>query len=472
MSTTMTPAKGHRHTRSAALPPPGISSHNPQNPHHLNSQSQAQSEIDSPQPSTPPRTPRRNNQTQPPSHKATPSAPETGSKKKPRNNRPKNVNTSPALTRNGRPSPPLAGSQTAGLPSSTKPIPTPSTAAYAGPTFHASPAPSALPIPSFYSKSVPDSPSLRNLKMMKATAQSPKPALSNCTVQREESPLDLFFRADREEKARARSANSTQIPAASTGPFQPPFVSPQSRQTPPVAASQSGARHSGNRNTSGGIFAMELDGESSPGLPFGPAFSTPYSERINAARAAGSEPSFRDVNPSPSSEALKAYLFSGHQLLSPAITPSSEGPPSPFTPTAPAAYRNPASPAGLRSTGPPSRTQSYGTASVRSSGLRQEVTPTKTPDRNINYAASPTPVRRYANTLDTNKNTGTSTPQATSPLPARSADIQGMEDSLRRILKLGPAGSPGPINGNLPVATQSVPTYVGRPPPMNGVMGS
>jgi hypothetical protein len=43
----------------------------------------------------------------------------------------------------------------------TKPTMTPAVAAYAGPTFHASPAPSALPIPSFFSKSVPESPSVR-----------------------------------------------------------------------------------------------------------------------------------------------------------------------------------------------------------------------------------------------------------------------------------------------------------------------
>ena len=62
----------------------------------------------------------------------------------------------------------------------------------------------------------------------------------------------------------------------------------------------------------------------------------------------------------------------------------------------------------------------------------------------------------------------------------RSADLQGMEDSLRKILKLDSAGSSGvtgsPI-GSIPAAAVSVPNYVGgRPPPMsemrNGVMGS
>jgi len=74
------------------------------------------------------------------------------------------------------------------------------------------------------------------------------------------------------------------------------------------------------------------------------------------------------------------------------------------------------------------------------------------------HAASPIPSLSYG---DTSKNTG--------------ADLQGMEDSLRRILKMDSVGSPGP--GKLPAATASVPNYVGgRPPPMNGmhngVMGS
>jgi hypothetical protein len=484
----VTQAKGHRHTRSAALPPSALLPHNPQNPHHLESQAQAlnaESEMDSsPAPTTPPRTPRRNNHTQPASHKATPTGPATGSKKKPRNQRPKNVTTSssPALTRNSRTTPPLPGAQSAGLLPPTKPVSTPSTAAYAGPTFHASPAPSTLPIPSFYSKSVPDSPGLR--KFMKDSPLSQKPPMPNSTVSREESPLDIFFKADKEEKARARSASSTtQTTIPSSGPFPPPSASPQTNLTP-ISASQSSVRRAANRISSGGIFAMELDGESSPSAPIGPAFSTPYSERINAARTAGSEMQPREMNQTMNSEALKAYLFSGHQLPSPALRSSSSDGPI----TAPVAFRSPAASGATRNSGTPSKNQSYG-ASVRTSGLRQEVspttTPTKTPDRVLTYANSPTPVRRYGTSSSSNKPMGNHTPQATSPLPSSSfgmssgttsADIQGMEDSLRRILKLGPA-SPSPVNGNLPAAMKSVPNYVGgRPPPMNGlhngVMGS
>jgi hypothetical protein len=52
----------------------------------------------------------------------------------------------------------------------------------------------------------------------------------------------------------------------------------------------------------------------------------------------------------------------------------------------------------------------------------------------------------------------------------RSTDIQGMEDSLRKILKLDSNRASGITSSSLPAATESVPNYVGsRAPPMNGM---
>ena len=65
----------------------------------------------------------------------------------------------------------------------------------------------------------------------------------------------------------------------------------------------------------------------------------------------------------------------------------------------------------------------------------------------------------------------------TPPVPNHS-DVKGMEDSLRRILKLDShQGVTGSGLGSMPAAAASVPNYVGgRAPPMNGmhngVMGS
>lgn len=507
---TVVPPKGHYHTRAPA------SSHNPKNSHQHSSHAHAinsGSEMNySTQPTTPPRTPRKEAQNI--SHtKSNSTAHETGSKQKPRNKRPKNVMTSPAVLRNDNNSPPLTAAQSAGIPSSAKPISTPSTAAYAGPTFHASPAPSALPIPSFYSKSVPESPGFKGDRSLKDSSLSESPSrvpapISNLQLQREESPLDFFFKADREEKARARSASSAHAAATVNGPFQPPVESPRTSQTPPVAAGQNRPRNR-NRISSSGMFAMELDGEGAPGTPYGPAFSTPYSERINSARTAGfHEPSPHGAQQTMTSEALKAYLFSGHQSLSPeaSSTSSNLDRAASLTPMT-ASHRNMSSHgSGQQTIRASSRSQNNQVftqdaavlnntprTSGRSSGLRQEVTPTgtptKTPDRSANYANPSTPSRMYKSSVPSNTNdfVGMSTPHAPSPVPGSScgvspsnghADIKGMEDSLRRILKLDSnPGSSEASNGGMPAATASVPSYVGgRNPPMNGmyngVMGS
>jgi hypothetical protein len=509
-----TSSRGHRHSRSAAMPPASALSQNPQNPHHLNQQAHlrnSQSETKSnksgaaSQSTTPPQTPRRDNHAA--SQNPNPNTLESGSKHKSRNkNRPKNVNTSPAVMRNDRRTPPLTGAQSTGIPFSGRPINTPSTVAYAGPTFHASPAPSALPIPSFYSKSVPDSPGVKGLKSIKepplkketpSTRNLFTPPSANNPFQREESPLDFFFRADREEKARARSASSTQTAVAATGPFQPPIESPRSSQTPPALPTHSRPRqgHS-SRMSASGMFAMELDGEPDAGTTYGPAFSTPYAQRIRAARAS-SEPvqSIEQPCQDPQqslnkSEALKAYLFSDHIGLN----LSGATPTPPQNSGSSRIHQNPSAHAtGLRTAGAPARpyysnysqegSSQNSRQSGRTSGLRQEVTPTKTPirtpDRIGPYShsqpffsnPSPSPANDFNSIL-------------TSPSPSstglscenKTSDIQGMEESLRRILKLDSARSSGVVGGSLPAAS-SVPNYVdGRPPPMNGrhngVMGS
>ncbi|RDW70103.1 hypothetical protein BP5796_08500 [Coleophoma crateriformis] len=501
MSTAAIPPKRHRATRSAAMPHQNPSSQNPQNAHLLNMQAYTQnSDIESNyavQPSTPPKTPRRVDHSQPTPQTVASATNGSVSKQRSRNkNRPKNVMTSPAMTKTGRNTPPTAGVQAAGIAASSKPISTPSSTAYAGATFHASPAPSALPIPSFYSKSVPDSPAFKGMKVLRGTSpqttNSPPAAplpISNDQLHREESPLDLFFKADREEKARARSASSN-LNSGAIGPFPPPPESPSS--TP--------QNQSRNRNSANGIFAMEMDSPGSPGQPFGPAFSTPYSERIKAARAT-STPTRPQTNlfqatqqqATDRSEALKAYLFSGRALQSPIASVDQTESTSPNAQSGTMPQR----PQGFgyscvqdgKSMG------SQGRGSGRSSGLRKEVTPTrtptKTPERNNNPPTSPTPSRipgngntplssDYINHFDSRNN---------SPVPnfpygvasgARNADLQGMEDSLRKILKLdsmGSSGVTGAGNGAVVTASGSVPNYIGgRAPPMNGmhngVMGS
>jgi hypothetical protein len=501
-----TPTKGHRHTRSVAIPGIAASSQNPRNPHHLNqhahagnnhSESQNYSLDSIQQPTTPPRTPRKDNQ--PPSHPLSSSAASgTGSKQKSRNkNRPKNVLTSPITTRKDRITSPFSGMQSAGMPSASKPMNTPSTAAYAGPTFHASPAPSALPIPSFYSKSVPDSLGAKGLKFLKgdhlATPPHATPAAGQS--QREESPLDFFFKADREEKARAHSAT---LMAAATGPFQPPDESVRTSQTPPASSNQSQPRQgSGNRTSAGGIFAMEMDGEKEAGTPYGPAFSTPYSERINAARnnqqsRSSEQQAFGVRVPLNKTEALKAYLFSGTSVLS----PTKEEDPVSAGPLHSNAYQSlPSTNNGLKSAGLPQRSYpngyQYGSDSnhqssntrtpARSSGLRQEVASTKAhivQYHNDSHTNSPAPSRRcdnvsFSDTSQANKQAAHGTSYLAGLSSGnRSADLLGMEDSLRKLLKLDSAGSTGVTHtsvGSRSAAVASLPNNVGgRPQRTNG----
>ncbi|RDL35166.1 uncharacterized protein BP5553_07097 [Venustampulla echinocandica] len=487
--------RGHRHTRSAAAvhsaSPP---SQHPHNPHHLNTQGHSQDGQSGmsaypTQPTTPPRTPRRDNQHQNHNQNANNSnAREPGSKQKARKNknRPKNVMTSPAVKANDRTTPPLNRVQSAGTALSSKPINTPSNAVYAGATFHASPAPSALPIPSFYSKSVPESPGIKALKAAKeadlaqprSSRTPPAAPSSGRRFQREESPLDLFFKADREEKARAQSAGSAHIAGDPSGPFQPPPRSALDAQTPPAQTNPNHARKGHASKPSGsGIFAMDLDGPYNPGTPIGPAFSTPYSERINAAKSTSKPNRVDSQQALERSEALKAYLFSGHNISPPPATNATAARSSPLTPASSShPHYNNYSPIhnGNASNGTIRNT-------VRSSNLRQQVTPTKTPDRNTHYSNSITPSRNYGNASPSNPNNPTghdishaTSPPALSPYGASSgngtSDLQGMEDSLRRILKLDPARSPCAPEAPIKSTTAgSVPNYAsGRVPHIPG----
>ena len=492
-------ARRHRHNQSADISSSGEAPRNPQNPHFYNNQVHAdksRSSTNYGQPTTPPRTPQKA-----PSGKIdkTPGggnmAP--GSSAKPKstrgNNRAKNVAVTPAAAR----AKPI---QPTGHPSSvSKPISTPNAAAYAGPTFHASPAPSALPMPSFFSKSVPESPSIKisdgraDESNSSSNDSSPPPIIkARIAEQRQkESPLDFFFNADREEKARARSANSA------VGPFQPPAGPPPNEYRTPAANNQG---RNNNPKFAGGsassMFAMELDG--TPGKPYGPAFSTPYSERINAARSTPSLVNSPSASTSDQqkttdrSEALKSFLFSGQK---PPAYANGHVPEPPFpgqqSPTPNRATVQQSSPSGPRNNSYSSPQQhrqngfpyindgpGYGSATrntPRTSGLRQEVTPTKTPpERMDNSIFQNSPSCNFKENSARRQVAGSNlafnnqapppnavaSPSVSTPSHMNNSDIRTMEDSLRRILKLEPSASgSGVSDSGIPVASASSPHY-------------
>jgi hypothetical protein len=128
--------------------------------------------------------------------------------------------------------------------------------AYAGPTFHASPAPSALPIPKFLSRSVPaksrmDPPtpppedSSDSAGSPNSLTASPSRPPIPVPPRNELSPLDLLFKADRAERAKHVTGS----------PGSPNFFRPANSARPQHYKQDS----YGSLNAP---FPIELDGES------------------------------------------------------------------------------------------------------------------------------------------------------------------------------------------------------------------
>ncbi|PGH05953.1 hypothetical protein AJ79_06642 [Helicocarpus griseus UAMH5409] len=153
---------------------------------------------------------------------------------------------------------------------------------YAGPTFHASPAPSALPIPSFFSKSVPDAGASKSLEddsqdmgPFDTTPTKPKAAVPAAHNSEEHpSPLEFLFKSAKGAKVTNRSSSTETQPLRPSPVIQQPAVSRQSTQP--------------NERTPVGIFPLELESPDSRRLPIGPSFATPYKDRMNALRSASS----------------------------------------------------------------------------------------------------------------------------------------------------------------------------------------
>ncbi|KAI0127486.1 hypothetical protein BJ170DRAFT_683328 [Xylariales sp. AK1849] len=274
----------------------------------------------------------------------------------------------------------------------------PTLAAFAGASFHASPAPSALPLPSFLARttSAPDSPdskppmSIPTQELSPPTTDSEENSSPSPPVveRNEESPLEFFFKAHRAEKAKsARRASSANV--IPLGPFSPPHDSPLEVNTIPKMNSSVPPRHpSLQRHLSSGIPSSELDG--TPGRPMGQAFSTPFAERIRAARSHNNSapvtPSATKNDDLDRSEALKRYLFSGMKVNQP--QPAPQQAPSPQA----AQHKLP---------------RGMFPASVLNGGSPTQQRPSK--------------------------------PRPAAPMDPQAERVRRMEDSLRSVLKLNPS---------------------------------
>lgn len=96
--------------------------------------------------------------------------------------------------------------------------------AYAGPTFHQSPAPSALPMPSFYSRSVPNNPPASALVDSTDGAFDTKVKdKEELAEKRESTPLDFLFNAARQARTTPNGASPARLcsQSGSPGPRSP-----------------------------------------------------------------------------------------------------------------------------------------------------------------------------------------------------------------------------------------------------------
>ena len=189
--------------------------------------------------------------------------------------------------------------------------------AYAGPTFHASPAASSLPIPKFLSRSVPNVDKTASLKVMmqqeavdttSESDNSPSLEKSQPTLDnggREASPLDIFFQADRDSKAKGQSRN----------PAGPNGLRPESKN---------GFRHHSRQltdNSLSGIFPLEMDG-ANPRTPDG----TISNEPITPAPKPMTKDDYKDDQRKAQTLELQKLLYSPKPQRGVSCSPRSDNP--------------------------------------------------------------------------------------------------------------------------------------------------
>ncbi|KAG0156661.1 hypothetical protein PDIDSM_3842 [Penicillium digitatum] len=337
-------------------------------------------------------------------------------------------------------------------PAVTSPQTKPSEA-YAGPTFHASPAPSALPMPSFFSKSGLDANLIPPIETDSDDAEG---------EEHKPSPLDFLFKA----AVQARDQKSTSSPEVNKVLLSP--------QTEPRAV----------RLNRDGVFSFEMgNSEYSRNSQIGPSFAPSYQDRMNALR-----PSATPQSSDMSEEERRIKTEELKHLL---LNPPPQKPPS-------SAY---ASPDYTGSFGPrPSNVPPYATPMRTSSGpqltmshgsfsphqLQQQQIPQNSGRSQYQYPGhSHSPLRRevdlvpppsmppYRGPISKSTSNGGSpapygnpyvatsqlqrsdyaSPQPShasasfqmplnSPSPSRVVDTRQIENDIRRVLKLDTSGPP------------------------------
>lgn len=159
-----------------------------------------------------------------------------------------------------------------------RPYATPSQA-YAGPTFHASPAASALPMPKFLSKSVPEQKQGSGLKAMMerelkdapSDQSDESPTLRKCRLDTmplvsDESTLNASIHADQREKDKKQEESAIRATINGSNPVSPAIKTSNlaASSVSPILPGSHHSRHP-DHNSIGGLFSLDSDDQiSSP----------------------------------------------------------------------------------------------------------------------------------------------------------------------------------------------------------------
>ena len=302
-------------------------------------------------------------------------------------------NTSPAMTKNNNKGNPRKSSQAhnkqheassadRGKQDMARATPV-KQAAYAGATFQQSPAPSALPIPSFYSKSLPATGSLPSQLGNDAPPVpqvSPTKVLDNSPSKADATPLDFLFAAARQ----ARGGPSGDSPAARSGHLSVPTGSPASRSPAPREGDS--------------MFPFELDGASTLGEDGG-SFATPYKDRMDALKSTRSTSlggkTMDEHERKAKTDALKKLLMKSNGQGNDHRNNSAPHAKNPFNARAP--YQQPAP---LHS-GPPNMRQNSGSNSMYTQDYNRYGQPQNFHHQGYQYQQGPThtPMRPNSSSL-------------------------------------------------------------------------
>ena len=207
-------------------------------------------------------------------------------------------------------------------PKPDKAAATPIKAAYAASTFLNSPAPSTLPMPSFYSRSVPNTAILGMTEEGKDSVETSRgateitPGEDGLPIRhRESTPLDFLFEAARKAKGtpRAESPNGRSQSVSVRG------ESPYNRGSP--APREGGA-----------VFPFELE-ETNDRSDEPTQLSTPLRENTGELRpqtAPSQYPSLQETDRRAKTDALKKLLMNAQPLRTASVSPRPLDPRNPF----------------------------------------------------------------------------------------------------------------------------------------------